>query len=116
MRRATDLTDRFDPSDGRATPTPSAGFLVRRVRKVAEMKTAFPIESHSSPAPGIIPEPSLVHDQPAAPTRRSSRRAASTTTRVTARRTPLARLLAALRGDKYMVDAYPPAMPPTDEG
>jgi hypothetical protein len=26
-----------------------------------------------------------------------------------ARRSPLARLLAALRGDKYMVDAYPPA-------
>ena len=28
---------------------------------------------------------------------------------------PLARLLAALRGDKYMVDAYPPAAPPRKE-
>jgi hypothetical protein len=90
--------------------------LVRRVRKVAELKTTLPIESHSSPAPGIIPEPPLVHDQPAHPARRNSRRAAGTTTRLTARRTPLARLLAAVRGDKYMVDAYPPAMPPTDEG
>jgi len=80
------------------------------------MKTTFPIESHSSSAPGIIPEPSLAHDQPAAPTRRSSRRAVGTTTRLAARRTPLARLLAALRGDRYMVDAYPPAMPPTKEG
>jgi hypothetical protein len=33
-----------------------------------------------------------------------------------ARRSPLARLLAALRGDKYMVDAYPPAVEPTQDG
>jgi hypothetical protein len=84
------------------------------------MRTTFPIESHTSPAPGIIPEPSLVHDEPvhdepAASSRRGSRRAAGTTTRLAARRTPLARLLAALRGDKYMVDAYPPAVPPTKE-
>jgi hypothetical protein len=80
------------------------------------MKTTSPIESHSSPAPGIIPEPSLVQDEPAASRRRSSRRAAGTTTRRAARRTPLARLMAALRGDKYMIDAYPPAVPPADEG
>ena len=80
------------------------------------MKTTFPIESHSSPAPGIIPDPSLVHDQPAASPRRGARQAAGTTTRVAARRNPLARLLSALRGDKYMVDAYPPAVPPVDEG
>ena len=81
------------------------------------MKTTFPIESHSSPAPGIIPEPSLVHDQPVASPRQGGRRAAgASTTRRAARRTPLARLLAALRGDKYMVDAYPPAVPPADEG
>jgi len=36
--------------------------------------------------------------------------------RVSARRIPLARLLATLRGDKYMVDAYPPAAAPTKEG
>ena len=81
------------------------------------MKTTFPMESHSSPAAGIIPEPSLVHDEPAASPRRGGRRAASaSTTRLAARRTPLARLLAALRGDKYMLDAYPPAVPPADEG
>jgi hypothetical protein len=72
------------------------------------MKTTFPIEPHTSPAPGIIPEPSLVHDEPADSTPRGGRQSADTTTRPAARRTPLARLLAALRGDKYMVDAYPP--------
>jgi hypothetical protein len=77
------------------------------------MKAAFPIESHTSPAPGIIPEPSLVHDEPAASNGRGGRRAAGTTTSLAAR--PVARLLAALRGDKYMVDAYPPAVPPTKE-
>jgi len=79
------------------------------------MKSTSPVASHSSPAPGIIPEPSLVQDEPAASPRRSSRRAAGTTTRRAVRRTPLARLMAALRGDKYMVDAYPPAVPPADE-
>lgn len=79
------------------------------------MKTTFPIETHTSPAPGIIPERSLVHDEPVAPSSRDRRRAPETTTRPTARRSPLARLLATLRGDKYMVDAYPPAVPPTQE-
>jgi hypothetical protein len=79
------------------------------------MKTTFPMESHSSPAPGIIPEPSVVHDEPAALAGQSSRRGAgSATGRQTARRAPLARVLAALRGDKYMVDAYPPAEPTTE--
>ncbi len=79
------------------------------------MKTTFPTESHTSPAPGIIPEPSLVHAEPAASSGRGGRRAPVTTTRPTARRSPLARLLAALRGDKYMVDAYLPAVPPKKE-
>jgi hypothetical protein len=35
---------------------------------------------------------------------------------VAARRAPLARVMAALRGDKYMVDAYPPAAPTPNEG
>jgi hypothetical protein len=75
------------------------------------MKTTFPTESHTSPAP----EPSLVHDEPVASSGRDSRRAAGATTPLAARRTPLARLLAALRGDKYIVDAYPPAVAPTKE-
>ena len=32
------------------------------------MHTTFAIESNDSPAPGIIPEPVRMHDQPAAPT------------------------------------------------
>jgi hypothetical protein len=80
------------------------------------MNTTSPIESHASPAPGIIPEPSSVHADPAASSRPGSRRAAGTTPRLAARRTPLARVLAALRGDKYMVDAYPQGEPPPKEG
>jgi hypothetical protein len=80
------------------------------------MKSTLPNESHTSPAPGIIPEPSLVHDESVGASGRGGRRAPDLTTdRSTARRNPLARLLAALRGDKYMVDAYPPAGPPTKE-
>jgi hypothetical protein len=75
------------------------------------------MESNTSPAPGVIPEPAVVHVAPAAsPQRDNSRAVGTSNTRGTTRRTPLARLLAALRGDKYMVDAYPPAVPPTDEG
>lgn len=79
------------------------------------MKTTFPMESHTSPAPGIIPEPSRVHDEPAASTRRRSGRAVGTITRPAARRIQLARLLAALRGDKHVLGAYPPAVSPTKE-
>ena len=78
------------------------------------MNTTSPIESHTSPAPVIIPEPSQVHAEPAASAREGSRRAAGTTP--SARRGPLARVLAALRGDKYMVGAYAPAEPPPNEG
>jgi hypothetical protein len=35
--------------------------------------------------------------------------------RPAARRSPLAKLLSALRGDRYMVGAYPPEWPPTTE-
>jgi hypothetical protein len=80
------------------------------------MKATIPIESHPSPAPGSIREPPLVHDETAALTRRGSRQADGISTRRAARRTPLARLLAALRGDKYMVDAYPAAEAPAKEG
>jgi hypothetical protein len=79
------------------------------------MKTTIPTNSHPSPSPATIREPLLVPDETAAATRRASQQAAGTTTRPPARRTPLARLLAALRGDKYMVDAYPPAVSPTKE-
>jgi hypothetical protein len=79
------------------------------------MKTTTPIESQPSPSPGIIREPLLVHDETAASTRRGSQQADGSTTRAVARRNPVAWLLAALRGDKYMVDAYPPPEAPTKE-
>jgi hypothetical protein len=75
------------------------------------MNTTSATESRNSPAPGIIPEPPLVHEGPATPTRRS----ADATGRRPTRRTPLARLLAALHGDKYMVDAYAPVDSSTKE-
>jgi len=80
------------------------------------MNTTSPIESSTSPAPGIIPEPSHVYAEPAASTREGSRRAAGSTRGPAARRGPLARVLAALRGDKHMVGAYAPAEPPANEG
>ena len=80
------------------------------------MNTTSSIEFPTSPAPGIIPEPSVVHTEPAASTRPGSRRATGATPRLAAGRTPLTRVLAALRGDKYMVDAYPLAEPPPKEG
>ena len=79
------------------------------------MHTTSPVESHTSPAPGIIPEPSQVHAEAAPSTHNDGRRAGVATPRPTARRAPLARVLAALRGDKYMVDAYPPASQPPNE-
>ncbi|MHB1570778.1 MAG: hypothetical protein ACYCXW_17040 [Solirubrobacteraceae bacterium] len=73
------------------------------------MKTTT--ESHASPAPGIIPEPPVVQEQQTAAARRSAARQAAgpADSCKPARRSSLARLLAVLRGDKYMVDAYPPA-------
>jgi hypothetical protein len=61
-------------------------------------------EPTGSPVPGVIPEPIrletvaasgrdiVTHDPAASPGRRS----------------PIVKLLSALRGDKYMVGAYPP--------
>jgi hypothetical protein len=45
----------------------SAGFGAGRSGKVAAMTTTSSNESHTSPAPGIIPEPPCVHDQPPRP-------------------------------------------------
>jgi hypothetical protein len=70
------------------------------------MQTRPMSEPAGSPVPGVIPEPIRVRDdavaenerdvvtiEPAPPPRR---------------RNLLAKLLSALRGDKYMVGAYPP--------
>jgi hypothetical protein len=55
------------------------------------MHTEPTIEPAGSPVPGLIPEaaPSLARRNPAS--------------------SALAKLLSVIRGDKYMVDAYPPA-------
>jgi hypothetical protein len=80
------------------------------------MHTTFAIESNDSPAPGIIPEPAHVHDDPAKPTRRSGQPAANRATSLlwssgkrSAVSIVLAKLRSAIRGDKYTIDAYPPA-------
>jgi hypothetical protein len=81
------------------------------------MQTKPTIEPTGSPVPGVIPEPVRVHhDTVAAPERLTATPTASGTTKPASspgRRNPasivLARLLSAIRGDKYMVDAYPPA-------
>lgn len=58
------------------------------------MRTATPADPGRSPAPGIIPEPARVQrDDAPAPT---------------PSRGLLHRLLGRLRGDRYMVGAYPP--------
>jgi hypothetical protein len=81
-----------------------------------QMQSTFAIESSDSPAPGIIPEPVRVKDEPTAPTRRPGPPSAGRATEPLSsvgQRNPvsimLAKLLGVIRGDKYMVDAYPPA-------
>ena len=68
------------------------------------MATKPTLEPGESPVPGVIPEPTHVHrDSAPAEARASSDDVPSP------RRPGLAgRLLAAVRGDKHMADAYPP--------
>jgi hypothetical protein len=80
------------------------------------MQTKPMIEPAGSPVPGVVPEPWRVHHDPAAGSERPT--ATSTTSGPTmsaspsGRRNPArslrAKLLSAIRGDEYMVDAYPP--------
>jgi hypothetical protein len=58
-----------------------------------------------SPVPGVIPEPIQVHDETAAANKRDDVTIDRAPPR---RRNPLAKLLSHLRGDRYMVGAYPP--------
>ena len=58
-----------------------------------------------SPVPGVIPEPIRVHDDIAAANKRDGVTIDMASPR---RRNPLAKLLSHLRGDRYMVGAYPP--------
>jgi hypothetical protein len=62
------------------------------------MQTKPTSEPTGSPVPGVVPEPIQLRDD--AITHR--------TTPSPRRRNPASKLLSALRGDKYMVGAYPP--------
>jgi hypothetical protein len=81
------------------------------------MHTQPTIEPTGSPVPGVIPEPVrahrdtvAAHERPAAtPTASGTTKPASSPGRRNLASIALARLLTALRGDKYLVDAYPPA-------
>jgi hypothetical protein len=81
------------------------------------MQTQPTIEPTGSPVPGVILEPLrahrdtvAAHERPAAtPTASGTIKAPSSRGRRNLASTAFARLLSALRGDKYMVDASPPA-------
>jgi hypothetical protein len=60
------------------------------------MLTKDPGARFASPVPGIVPEPVSVQHDDSAPRAR------------TARTTLAGKVLSLLRGDKYMVNAYPP--------
>ena len=89
------------------------------------METKPEMEPSRSSVPGVIPEPIRVHhDSGPSHERRSAAPQTSATTEPTSsprRRNPasvlLAKILSAVRGDKYMTDAYPPARrPPSAAG
>ena len=81
------------------------------------MHTKPTIEPNRSPVPGVIPEPVRVHHDPvvahqrltATPTASGPTKPASSPGRRNPASIVLAKLLSVIRGDKYMVDAYPPA-------
>jgi hypothetical protein len=80
------------------------------------MHTNATSEPSGSPVPVLSPQPAHVHDeadathQPGrAPLATDSSRPSPSSRHQNAARSAVARLLAAIRGDKYMVNAYPPA-------
>ncbi len=60
-----------------------------------------------SSAPGIIPQPVEVYDDPATPTAATEQRDDAKPGRRNPVRLAAAKVMSALRGDKYMIDAYP---------
>jgi hypothetical protein len=81
--------------------------------KVADMQPKPTIEPSGSPVPGVIPEPVRVHHDTIAAHGRLTASGTTKPASLPGRRNPasivLAKLLSAMRGDKHMVDAYPPA-------
>jgi hypothetical protein len=66
-------------------------------------------EADRSPAPGIIPDPVYVHDDPGPATAATKQRGGRKPGRRNPVRVAAATVMGALHGDKYMVDAYPAA-------
>ena len=65
-------------------------------------------QSEPSPAPGIIPAPADVNSDTAPRTPAIEKANNPKPGRPNLLRTAVAKLISALRGDKYMIDAYPP--------
>ena len=112
-----DLTDSFVPSDGRPVDCRAGtrGRWRSTLGKVTDMQTAPMVEPPGSSVPGVIPEPVRVHDDATAARQRGSatprtggtiKPVASPSHRNAASAT-LTKLLGIIRGNKYMVDAYP---------
>ncbi len=66
-------------------------------------------QSEPSPAPGIIPQPAHVNSDAAPLTPAIEKAHNPKPGRPNLLRTAGAKLISALRGDQYMIDAYPPA-------
>ncbi len=66
-------------------------------------------QADRSPAPGIIPDPVHVRDDPARPAPANRKTADAHARRRNPARVAADAVMSALRGDKYMVDAYPAA-------
>ena len=66
-------------------------------------------QSDRSPAPGIIPEPPHISSDGAPLTATIEKAHNPKPGRPNVLRIAVAKLISALRGDKYMIDAYPPA-------
>jgi hypothetical protein len=80
------------------------------------MQTKVTPQRSGSPVPGVIPEPAHVHHaaneadrrRSATPTAHDVANPAPSSRRRNPARKMLGKLVAALRGDKYMANAYPP--------
>lgn len=66
-------------------------------------------QADRSPAPGIIPDPVHIRDDPARPAPANGKTASAHARRRNPVRVAADAMMSALRGDKYMVDAYPAA-------
>jgi hypothetical protein len=77
------------------------------------MQTKLTIEPSGSPVPGVVPEPLRVHHDTIAAYERLTASGTTMPASLPGRWSPasiaLAKVLSAIRGDKHMVDAYPPA-------